>query len=619
MAVSLSLRPGPPLPVLLLLLGTASEAAVGSLNLAELSDMRYGIEILPRPVLGGQSREEEVVVLSSRFKQKYECRLPAGAVHFQHDGQDEVPAYQGPSVPELLRPLGLGPCLVKTKDWWTYEFCYGRHIQQYHLEESEIKGDILYLGYYQSTFNWEDESAKASKQHRLKRYHSQSYGNGSRCDLSGRPREAEVRFLCDQRAGPDGGSDYIDRVDEPQSCSYVLTVRTPRLCPHPFLRPPPSAAPQPIRCHPALPPAQYGEFMRTQASDSQWQVEEFQHLDMAGSKDAGKTLLEEDPQNTWNTKPTPEGNPPHPDPEPRPEAEPPNPKPLSSLRRNVQIKVIRGPRDLVQFIEELKDIAKKENTAPQPPSKPPPESPPKMAQQEEEKEVEGPEEEEEKEVATAVGEEEQEQQEEEEEEEEEEDVAVSGLDLLGRLQRELEESLLTGVRHQPQPEAGAAAHLERGQDLDGGRQEAEQDAGPEGRAGPAQRARASRALAATLSRLVQKLDADRAASQHGEGEGQGERQGEASPQPPSAPDVPGKIEIKIVRRMGAGGTLEDEAQWLSDEDSRDLKEIFFSILIQGVEEAQQERQRQQQLENNYRRVWGPRGAEGTGDPDEFDF
>uniref|UniRef100_A0A6I8PF17 Endoplasmic reticulum lectin n=1 Tax=Ornithorhynchus anatinus TaxID=9258 RepID=A0A6I8PF17_ORNAN len=594
MAVSLSLRPGPPLPVLLLLLGTASEAAVGSLNLAELSDMRYGIEILPRPVLGGQSREEEVVVLSSRFKQKYECRLPAGAVHFQHDGQDEVPAYQGPSVPELLRPLGLGPCLVKTKDWWTYEFCYGRHIQQYHLEESEIKGDILYLGYYQSTFNWEDESAKASKQHRLKRYHSQSYGNGSRCDLSGRPREAEVRFLCDQRAGPDGGSDYIDRVDEPQSCSYVLTVRTPRLCPHPFLRPPPSAAPQPIRCHPALPPAQYGEFMRTQACE-------------CGDTDRFVISL----------------------------------PPLSFRLFSPPLFLLPTSSFPHSFLHDLPTAAvSQENTAPQPPSKPPPESPPKMAQQEEEKEVEGPEEEEEKEVATAVGEEEQEQQEEEEEEEEEEDVAVSGLDLLGRLQRELEESLLTGVRHQPQPEAGAAAHLEVQvtwqQQLKGdsavtpgkGRGAAATSAPPftfpSSFISPSSLSSPSALTSPSSLSSPSALTSPSTLTSPPHPSLLPSPSLPSSTPPrlpslPSPPTPPGKIEIKIVRRMGAGGTLEDEAQWLSDEDSRDLKEIFFSILIQGVEEAQQERQRQQQLENNYRRVWGPRGAEGTGDPDEFDF
>lgn len=44
-----------------------------------------------------------------------------------------------------------------------------------------------------------------------------------------------------------------------------------------------------------------------------------------------------------------------------------------------------------------------------------------------------------------------------------------------------------------------------------------------------------------------------------------------------------------------------------------------SLQVQGAEEAQKERQRQKDLESNYRRVWGSRGAEGTGDLDEFDF
>ena len=41
--------------------------------------------------------------------------------------------------------------------------------------------------------------------------------------------------------------------------------------------------------------------------------------------------------------------------------------------------------------------------------------------------------------------------------------------------------------------------------------------------------------------------------------------------------------------------------------------------VQGAEEAQKERQRQKDLESNYRRVWGSPGGEGTGDLDEFDF
>lgn len=73
------------------------------------------------------------------------------------------------------------------------------------------------------------------------------------------------QFLCDEGAGISG--DYIDRVDEPLSCSYVLTIRTPRLCPHPLLRPPPSAAPQAILCHPALQPEEYMAYIQRQAGE----------------------------------------------------------------------------------------------------------------------------------------------------------------------------------------------------------------------------------------------------------------------------------------------------------------------------------------------------------------
>ncbi|CAM9938034.1 unnamed protein product, partial [Bubo scandiacus] len=263
--------PGPALLVVLAVLGPGRplRGARAALNLQELSELKYGLEILAEPVLAGQRQTEDVVTVASKFKQRYECRLPPAAVRRQPDPEEEAQLYNGSGVAELLRPMAAAPCLVKTKDWWTYEFCYGKHIQQYHVEESEIKGDVLFLGYYQSAFDWDDETAKASKQHRLKRYHSQNYVNGSRCDLTGRAREAEVRFLCEEGAG-----DYIARVDEPQSCSYVLTVHTTRICHHPFLRPPAGAAPQPILCQPALSPAQYVEYVRAQVSDTKRKVEE---------------------------------------------------------------------------------------------------------------------------------------------------------------------------------------------------------------------------------------------------------------------------------------------------------------------------------------------------------
>ncbi|NXN21474.1 OS9 protein, partial [Nycticryphes semicollaris] len=603
-----------------------------------------------------QRQAEDVVTVASKFKQRYECRLPPAAIRPLPDPQEEAQLYNGSGVAELLRPMAAAPCLLKTKDWWTYEFCYGKHIQQYHVEESEIKGDILFLGYYHSAFDWDDETAKASKQHRLKRYHSQSYVNGSRCDLTGRAREAEVWFLCEEGAG-----DYIARVDEPQSCSYVLTVHTTRICHHPFLRPPAGATPQPILCQPALTPAQYVQYVRAQVSVTAEVFHNpisFPQVEELSPKAASSLAVGESPLGGKGWPPcVPYGGggaplslslgtltllvAPH----------------LADPQKKIHFKVIRNPEDLLQFLEELKESTKKgrhtcsrelsqevslflqakekaseEEAVKAPPDPPVSEEPP------------------------AVGEKE------EEEEEEEEDR-----DLLGGLEKELESVLL--------PREGMAqlkeeVKTEMEKEFDNIINEVEDELETEGLKGEFDRNQASKSLASTLNRLMDKLDAgghgggqkeeeERAARRKGSPApphsdrrvrvrvsrmgGRREQQRDAPPPgqegPPRQETPPqlqhmesevrellakeglraeGKIEIKIVT---AGGGEEEEARWLSEEDTKNLKEIFFNILIQGTEEAQKERQRQQALEDNYRFVWGGVREEPPppGDSEDPDF
>uniref|UniRef100_A0A8C2RFU1 Endoplasmic reticulum lectin n=1 Tax=Capra hircus TaxID=9925 RepID=A0A8C2RFU1_CAPHI len=627
-----------------LLLPASLTGGVGSLNLEELSEMRYGIEILPLPVMGGQSQASDVVIVSSKYKQRYECRLPAGAIHFQREREEEAPAYQGPGIPELLSPMKDAPCLLKTKDWWTYEFCYGRHIQQYHMEDSEIKGEVLYLGYYQSAFDWDDETAKASKQHRLKRYHSQTYGNGSKCDLNGRPREAEVRFLCDEGAGISG--DYIDRVDEPLSCSYVLTIRTPRLCPHPLLRPPPSAAPQAILCHPALQPEEYMAYIQRQADSKQYgdRALEGRRQDpdppvwsetkpgVVPPKKAGASPAKENSKESdfWKMLHEPEEQPQEreetqaEEQEPNLEAIDPPPTSPDDFQNNVQVKVIRSPADLIRLIEELKGGTRKgkPNTGQEQPGDSATEVPSREPEVKEK------------------GDSEQQNEVEEEEDDEDEDEDEDERQLLGEFEKELENII----------------------------QETEKELDPDGLKKESERDRAMLALTSTLNKLIKRLEEKQSPElmkKH--------RKRRVVPRKPPPPPQPteedpehrvrvrvtklrhggpnqdltvlemkrenpqlkqieglvkdlleregltaeGKIEIKIVR-PGTEGTEED-ARWLTDEDTKNLKEIFFNILVQGAEEAQKERQRQKDLESNYRRVWGSPGGEGTGDLDEFDF
>lgn len=58
---------------------------------------------------------EDVMLVSNKYKQLYECRLPAQAVRFHQDpvSEPEVQGYSGPGVPDLLKPMQTAPCLVK--------------------------------------------------------------------------------------------------------------------------------------------------------------------------------------------------------------------------------------------------------------------------------------------------------------------------------------------------------------------------------------------------------------------------------------------------------------------------------------------------------------------------
>ncbi|KAK3575119.1 hypothetical protein QTP86_020820 [Hemibagrus guttatus] len=658
--------------------------------------MKYGIQILPDPVIRGQM--EDVMLVSNKYKQLYECRLPAQAVKFHQDPTPETDpqGYSGPAVPELLKPMHSAPCLTKTKDWWTYEFCYGQHIRQYHLEDSEIKGDVLFLGYFESEFDWTNETAKATKQHKLKRYHSQSYVNGSKCDLNGNPRESEVRFVCEE-----GSSDYISRVDEPQSCHYVLTVHTSRTCQHPLLRPPSSAKPQGIVCQPALNAQQYMDYVKAQVSDTKRKVEqiseELRTLDQILSKDesreeTGNDVMEEesvsptiapDVESEFKDAVVEEG-----EESVSEEAEdkdfwdgvtktPAERKNLSyrsqTERRKAKpddndifgegkfnFKIMTDPVDLMKFMQQLRDSNRKNKKA-------------QGKNGRSQVSSEGEEHEEEEGVKNKK---------EEEEEEGDEDE---------RLLKEFEEEM--GDLSVPASKI-VQIKEEMQKEFDNIIEEAQQELENEGLKGEFDRSQATQTLENTLGKLLDRLEdkteqdgeshTDTETHTHknthapdergkdgtrgdpslvpktpehevGDGEqvkirvtkykvggddvsGGGEggvrvrELGESDPQwqhihhlvkeqlEKAGIKAEGKIEVKILTRKSV-----EEAgdQWLSEEDTKSFRELLINLLTGGTEEVYKEQKRQQELENNYRFVWGEKQDEsqstGTGESDELDF
>ncbi|XP_048379531.1 protein OS-9 isoform X2 [Stegostoma tigrinum] len=599
------------------------------LNIEELNEMKYGIEILSDPIIKGQTQSDDVVIVSSKYKQMYECRLPAQALKFQQEAEDETQSYSGLGISELLKPMHAAPCLVKTKDWWTYEFCYGQHIKQYHTEDSEVKGDVMYLGFYESEFDWNNETAKASKQHKLKRYHSQTYVNGSKCDLNEKPREAEVRFMCEE-----GSGDYIARVDEPQSCNYVLTIHTTRICHHPYLRPAIVAKPQPIKCQPALSPEQYVEYVKAQVTDTKRKVEkiseELKTLDEMLLKDqsvqtdeendltqeaenqteelsdAGENELElegietlnsqmtedeDSGEKFWNKISKPETDEGPLSEERLEEAE----TKLSDAvktgddnlqgdqgKQKVQFRITRHPEDLLKLIQELKDQTTKRKGDEKDPT-----------------------------MDTSAGYPEK-PTDQDLSAKQEEMIDSEENELIKNFEKELEDVSLPKSK---MSEIKREVKEEMEKEFENLIDEAQDELEAEGLKGEFDRNQASKTLATTLNKLIDKLEEKE--------EAHGEEDSDTAKGSPShaSKQTEGKIEVKIVTTGSLGD--DDDMHWLSEEDTKSFRELLINLLTGGTEEVYKEQQRQQQLEDNYRFVWGESQEEAQSssstDSDDMDF
>ena len=236
------------------------------LDLDEINLIQYDVQIGNQPiVLSAEdekppqvSEEELIFPMTNKFGQKYHCLVPKAikdedkneAENVENAEKEEETMSSLKKAKMLLEPMRKQPCLLRTKDWWTYEFCFGKQIRQYHMEDNRPSGDILILGLYDHDQEHEDDETL------MKRHHSQIYTNGTQCDLTGNSRTAEVRFECE----PSLVHDVVTQVDEPQSCEYIITIKTSKICDIPQFRPPPVRKPLKMECQPILTPEEFDKY-----------------------------------------------------------------------------------------------------------------------------------------------------------------------------------------------------------------------------------------------------------------------------------------------------------------------------------------------------------------------
>lgn len=269
-----------------------SVSSGGFLNIEDLKYSQFHISIQSKPVLlnsqfdetvtdkekqvdlenyapdDAPSSDVESLVLSSKYGQLYQCSLPKLSTEDSRD--EKLEKEKAGDVQRLLGPMKDGPCLFYTKGWWSYEFCYGKEVKQYHFENGAISGNTLLLGLYDYDYNWtktlEGEKERETKVSR--NYHSQYYVNGSKCDLTGELRKSEVRFKCDESlSGKD--MELVTGIEEPSTCTYLFIVSTVRLCSHPRFKSDKPLKPKPISCSPALSKHEFEKYTKLQERTSQ--------------------------------------------------------------------------------------------------------------------------------------------------------------------------------------------------------------------------------------------------------------------------------------------------------------------------------------------------------------
>ncbi|KAK9482313.1 glucosidase II beta subunit-like protein-domain-containing protein [Lipomyces starkeyi] len=166
---------------------------------------------------------------------------------------------------DLLEPLN-GTCLYYMAGWWTYSFCHKVEVKQFHQlapqkgvtlyppkedpSESYVLGRVTRQKGSEESGEEEGDSAQSSfgeektvQSAGEMRYLVQKIGGGSICDLTGRERQIEIQFHCNQNS-----HDKIAWIKEVTTCRYLMVIHTPRLCQDVAFLPPKEDRANEIKC-----------------------------------------------------------------------------------------------------------------------------------------------------------------------------------------------------------------------------------------------------------------------------------------------------------------------------------------------------------------------------------
>ncbi|KAI2602485.1 glucosidase II beta subunit-like protein-domain-containing protein [Hypoxylon sp. NC1633] len=184
-----------------------------------------------------------------------------------------------------------GTCLYYMSGWWSYSFCYGQDVVQFHALPASVKSgppmrDPNTAEYFlgrapdphsasrsarrgQSSDKGQPAStAPPNAELQIKgdqRYLVQKMSDGTICDLTGRERTIEIQYHC----SPGSTQDRIGWIKEVTTCAYLMVVNTPRLCVDVAFQPPKEERANIISCRAVVSEAEQAEWHAQRTLEAQ--------------------------------------------------------------------------------------------------------------------------------------------------------------------------------------------------------------------------------------------------------------------------------------------------------------------------------------------------------------
>lgn len=184
-----------------------------------------------------EEQEEEYVIDEKDFEKLKEAQQPSGwrfgrSKRFRFKNKDSLA--NAPSVVQhtVNRIITGEDCIVGGTGWWKYEFCYGKHVIQFHEDANGQRSDIL-LGLFDEVVHkeWvklEPKTRGAIQGNNQIMQLNHIYSKGDICDETQAHRDVEVRIRC--ATADHSALAFSMHLTEPKTCQYVLTIDSERFC-----------------------------------------------------------------------------------------------------------------------------------------------------------------------------------------------------------------------------------------------------------------------------------------------------------------------------------------------------------------------------------------------------